>query len=88
MPVSARTASNDAVNCPGPVSDEEPELGDVVAEIHDQITDLRGGPSAVEVRGGAQQVHEAAGHFQHEEHVDPLERDCAVHREEVAGQHG
>jgi hypothetical protein len=88
MPVSARTASNDAVNCPGAVSNEEPEPGGAVAEIHYQVADLLGGPSAVGVCGGAQQVHGSAGHLQHEEHVDPLECDCTIHVEEVAGQHG
>ena len=34
----------------GSVSDEEPELGDTIAEIHDQVADLLGGPRAVRVR--------------------------------------
>jgi hypothetical protein len=41
------------------VSDEEPELGDTLAEIHRQVTDLLGGPSAVRVRGRAQEVPRA-----------------------------
>ena len=57
----------------GAVSDEEPELGDAIAEIHHQIADLLGGPSAIGVRGRTRQVHRPVGHLQHEEHVDPLE---------------
>jgi hypothetical protein len=41
----------------GSVSDEEPELGEAIAEIHQQVADLLGGPSASRVRSRAQQVH-------------------------------
>jgi hypothetical protein len=41
----------------GSISDEEPELGDAVAEIHDEVADLLGSPAAVWVGGRAQQVH-------------------------------
>jgi hypothetical protein len=71
-----------------PIPEEERELGDAIAKIHDQVPDLLGGPAAVGVRGRAQDVHGSAGDLQDEEHVDPLECDCAVHGEEVAGQHG
>jgi hypothetical protein len=71
----------------GPVADEEPELGDAVAEIHDQVADLLGCPRAVRVRCRTQQMHGSAGDLQDEEHVDALECDCAVHMEEVASQH-
>jgi hypothetical protein len=54
MPTSARTVSNDAVNCPGSVADEEPELGDAIVKIHHQVADLLGGPPAVGVSGGTQ----------------------------------
>jgi hypothetical protein len=60
----------------GAVSDEEPELGDAVAEIHHQVADLLGSPSAIGVRGRTQHVHRPVGHLQHEEHVDPLEGNC------------
>jgi hypothetical protein len=52
----------------GSISDEEPELGEVIAEIHDQVADLLGGPLAVRVRGHAQQVHGPIADLQHEEH--------------------
>jgi hypothetical protein len=35
----------------GAVSDEEPELGGALAEIHHEVADLLGGPSAVGVGG-------------------------------------
>jgi hypothetical protein len=35
----------------GPVSDEEPEVGDVIAEIHHEVADLLGGPSPIRVGG-------------------------------------
>jgi hypothetical protein len=47
----------------------EPQLND--ARSYSLIT------PAVEVCGGAQQVHGSAGHFQYEEHIDPLGCDCA-----------
>jgi hypothetical protein len=45
----------------GPISDEELELGEVIAEVHRQVADLLGGPPAVGVRGRAQQVHGSVG---------------------------
>jgi hypothetical protein len=53
-----------------------------------KLADLLGRPSAIGVRSHPQQVHRPGGHFQYEEHVDSLERDRAVHMEEIAGQHG
>jgi hypothetical protein len=72
----------------GPVSDEDLELGAVIAEIYHQVADLLGGPPAVRVRSRAQQVHGPVADLQDEEHVDPLECDCAVHMEELTRQHG
>ncbi len=72
----------------GPVSDEEPELGEAIIEIHGQVADLLGGPPAVWIRGGAQHVHGPVADLQDEEHVDPREGDCAVYVEEVTRQHG
>ena len=40
-----------------PVADQEPELGEAIAQIHREVADLLDGPSAVWVRGRAQQVH-------------------------------
>jgi len=63
----------------GSVSDEEPELGEAIAEIHQQVADLLSGPLAVGVGGRAQQVHGLGVDLQHKEHLDPVEGDCAVH---------
>jgi len=71
----------------GPIADEEPEFSDAIAEIHHQVTDLLGSPSAVRIGGHAQQMHGAGGNLQDEQHVDPLECHRAVHMEEVTGQH-
>jgi hypothetical protein len=54
-------------------SQGEPDLGEVIAEIHHQVADLLGGPRAVRVRGHAQQVHGPSADLQHDEHGDPLE---------------
>jgi hypothetical protein len=35
-----------AVNCPAPISEEELELGEVIAELRRQVADLLGGPQA------------------------------------------
>ncbi len=37
-----------------PVANEDPELGHAIAEIHHEIADLLGGPSAIGVGGRAQ----------------------------------
>jgi hypothetical protein len=57
----------------GPISDQDPELGDAIAKIHHQVAGLLGSPSTVRVRGHAQQVHGSAGKLQDEQHVDPLQ---------------
>ena len=47
----------------GPVADEEPELGEVIVEVHHEVADLLGGPSAVGVGGRAEQVHGSVGAY-------------------------
>jgi hypothetical protein len=71
----------------GPISDEEPELGDAIAKIHHQSAGLLRRPPTIRVAGRAQQVHRPTADLQHEQHTDPLERHHAVHREKVARQH-
>ena len=71
----------------GPIADEEAEFSDAIAEIHHQVADLLGSPSAIGIDGHAQQMHGAGGNLQDEQHVDPLECHRAVHMEEVTGQH-
>jgi hypothetical protein len=73
---------------PGPVTDEDLELLGPVAKIHEQVAGLLGGPRPVRVGGDAEDVHVAAADLEHEEHVQALQRQRAVHVEEVAGEHG
>jgi hypothetical protein len=70
------------------VADEEPEPGGMVAEVHQEVAGLLGGPRSSSVTGRPEDVHVAAVDFQGEEDVDPFEGDCAVDVEEVHGQHG
>src|SRR5436305_11257277 len=63
MPTSARTASNDPANWPAR-SRTKPKFSDAIAEIHHQVADLLGRPSAVWVGGRAQQVHGSGGDLQ------------------------
>lgn len=51
----------------GPVVDEAPELGGAITEIHHQVADLLGGPSAIGVRRRAQQVHGPVSDLEDEE---------------------
>ncbi len=43
----------------GPIADEEPKPGDMLAEVHDEIASLLGRPRAVRMSGHAQHVHVA-----------------------------
>jgi hypothetical protein len=88
MPAPARTASNEAVNWPGPVADEEPEGGGAVVEVHQQVAGLLGGPGPGRVAGCLEDVNVAVGDFEGEEDVDPFQGDGTVDVEEVHGQHG
>jgi hypothetical protein len=40
----------------GPIADEEPKSGGMVAEVHDEVAGLLGGPGPVGIRGHAQGV--------------------------------
>jgi hypothetical protein len=50
----------------GPIADEEPEPGDLLADFHDEVAGLLGGPGAVRVRGHAQDVQVAVADLQRE----------------------
>src|SRR5437764_4341387 len=87
MPTSARTASNDAVNCPARSRTRNRTW---VMRSPRSMTRLRTcwvvhWPLGFVV---AQQVHGSAGDLQDEKHVDPSQRHRAVHVEEVTRQHG
>ena len=85
MPTLAKSASNDAVNCPVP--DQELEVRGVIAEIHEQVADLPCGPRPVRVRGHAEDMHIPGADLDHEEAVQALQGDRAVHVEEVGRKH-
>jgi hypothetical protein len=57
-----------------------------VTQVDQEVAGLLGGPGAVGVGGGAEDVDVAGGDFEHEGHVDPLEGDRAVYGGEVTGQ--
>ncbi|MEU8147926.1 transposase [Nonomuraea sp. NPDC048901] len=68
-----------------PVSDQEPEAADPVAQVGYQVAGLLGGPVGVEVRRDPQHVYSPGGVFDHGEAVQPREHD-RLDAEEVAGQ--
>jgi hypothetical protein len=67
------------------VPDEEPERLDPVAEIHDEVAGLLGGPGSGRIGRHAQDVHAPSVHLHDEQDVQPLQHD-RVHTEEVASQ--
>ena len=60
MPALARTASKECGELPGAVADQEPEVRGAVAEVHQEVADLLGGPRPVRVRGDPEDVDVAA----------------------------
>jgi hypothetical protein len=87
MPALTRTASNDAVNCPARSRTRNREARGAVAEIHQEIADLLGGPGPVRVRGDSENVHVAGADLDDEQAIQAPERLGAVHVEEVHGKH-
>jgi len=87
MPAPARTASNEDVNCPVAVADEEPEPSGVLAEVHQQVAGLLGSPGSVGMGGHAQHVQGAVADLEHEQHVQPPQGERAVDVEEVHREH-
>jgi hypothetical protein len=63
---------------PGPVADQEPEAGGVVAEVHQEIADLLGGPRPIRVCGDPGDVHVAGADLDHEQAVQALDGHRAV----------
>ena len=72
---------------PGPVTDQEPETGGTITQIHQQIADLLHGPGPVRVRGDTEDVHAAGADLHDEQAVQALQGHRAVHVEEVGGEH-
>ncbi len=56
-----------------------------VAEVHDEVAGLLGGPGAIGMGSDAEDVDVPGCHFHDEQHVQPAEED-RVNMEEVAGQ--
>jgi hypothetical protein len=69
------------------VTDEEPEGGGSVVEVHQQVAGLLGCPCSGRMARRSEDMHVAAANLESEEHVDPLQGDRAVDVEEVHGQH-
>jgi hypothetical protein len=61
----------------GSVTDEESAAGGLVAEIHEEVAGLLGGPGPVGMSGHAQDVQVAMADFEREQDVDPAQRDRA-----------
>ena len=71
----------------GPIADEEPKPGGVLAEIHQKVAGLLGGPRSVGMSGHAQHVQVAVADLEHEQDVEPPQRERAVDVEEVDREH-
>ena len=68
------------------IANQEPEQGDVFAEVHHEVVGLLGDPGSVGMRGYAQDVQMAIANLECEQDVDPPERHRAVDVEEVDGE--
>ena len=80
-------ASNDAVNCPARSRTRKPQVRGAFTQIHQQVADLLSCPRPVRIRGHAEEVHVTAADLHDEQAVQPLQRHCAVHVEEISGEH-
>ena len=78
MPASARSASKDAVNCRARCADQELEGRGAVAQVHQEVADLLGGPRPVWMGRDPEDVHVAGADPDDEQAVQALEGDCAV----------
>jgi hypothetical protein len=68
-----------------PVPDEKPERCGSLAEVHDRVACLLGGPRRRRVGGHAEYVDATAGDLHDEQHVKPARGD-RVDVEEISGQ--
>jgi len=60
----------------------------MLAEIHQEVADLLGGPRAVGVRGDSEDVHVPVADLDDEQAIEALQLDGAIDAEEVRGEHG
>src|SRR6185312_7472343 len=72
---------------PGPIPDEEPKPGDVVAEVYDEVACLLCSPGPVGMPGHTQHVQVAVADLERERDVEPSQRERAVDVEEVHCEH-
>jgi hypothetical protein len=74
------------------VADQEPELVNAVAEVHQQVASLLGHPRSGGLRGDPGDVHAAAVVLDHDEQVEPAQEDGIdvgeVDREDRVGLRG
>ena len=68
-----------------PITDQETERADLVAQVHQQIAGSLGRPGRGRVSGHPEQVHPAGAHLHHEQNVESAQPD-GVEGEEVGGQ--
>src|SRR4051794_25482090 len=59
----------------------------MVAEVHEEVSGLLGGPGSVRVSGHAQDMQVAVADLEHEQHVEASQRKRAVDVEEVDCEH-
>src|SRR4051812_42102668 len=71
----------------GAITNEELKPGGAVAEAHDEVAGLLGGPGPVGISGHAEDVQVAVSDLEHEQHVQPPQRERAVDVEEVDREH-
>src|SRR5439155_5867703 len=86
-PAPARTASNDAVNCPARSRTRNRKSVARVPQVHHQVADLLHGPRPVRVRGDPEDVHVTGADLHDEQAVQAPQGHRAVHVEEVGGEH-
>ena len=71
------------------VADNELDLVRLLAEVHDQVAGLLGGPLSDRMRGDTEDVHPAGGDVDDEQYVEPAQSDGVdveeVGREQPAG---
>jgi hypothetical protein len=72
----------------GPIADEEPEPGNTLAEVHHEVAGLLGRPGLVRMPGHAQDVQVAIADLEHEQDVDPPQRDRVVDWKKSRGPAG
>jgi hypothetical protein len=91
IPAAVRTVPEDAVNCPARprTGNREPEVCGAAAEADQEAADLLGSsPGSVRVGGDREDVPVTGASLDDEQAVQPPEGHCAVHVEEVGGEHG